>query len=99
MINRRKMFGFAAVLPLAAAGVAANNAPTQAATSNKEDAPDGTAILQLRAKKIKQHRSDNPYTISLMSYEDYGPQLGISVGKDGHMWLKINDEWKRVIVE
>jgi hypothetical protein len=23
----------------------------------------------------------------------------MSVGKDGHLWLKINDEWKRIVTE
>jgi len=101
MINRRKMFGFAAIMPLAAVGVTANNAPTQAATSTKNDAnaPDVTSIV-LQNQQQKKVQSNDPYnTISFMSYESVGPQLGVSVGKDGHMWLKINDEWKRVKVE
>jgi hypothetical protein len=26
-------------------------------------------------------------------------KVAMSVGKDGHLWLKINDEWKRIITE
>lgn len=26
-------------------------------------------------------------------------KVAMSVGKDGHMWLKINDEWKRIVTE
>ena len=98
MISRRKMFGFAAIAPMAAVGISANNSPAVASTKSNDANPD-TTIMVLQAQRMKQHRSDNPYTISVTSFENYGPQLGISVGKDGHMWLKINDEWKRVIVE
>jgi hypothetical protein len=26
-------------------------------------------------------------------------KVAMSVGKDGHLWLKINDEWKRIVTE
>jgi hypothetical protein len=26
-------------------------------------------------------------------------RVAMSVGKDGHLWLKINDEWKRIVTE
>ena len=105
MINRRKMFGFAAIAPLAAVGISANNAPTQAATqaapTNKEDAPDGTVMIQLQSQQIrpKEVSFNNGEFVSFSTYQPSGPTLGISVGKDGHMWLKINDELKRVKVE
>ena len=101
MINRRKMFGFAAIAPLAAVGISANNAPTQASTSKKEDAPDGTVMIQLQSQQIrpKEMSFNNGEIVSFSTYQPSGPTLGISVGKDGHMWLKINDEWKRVKVE
>ena len=30
---------------------------------------------------------------------DSETQVAMSVGKDGHLWLKINDEWKRIVTE
>lgn len=30
---------------------------------------------------------------------DSETRVAISVGKDGHLWLKINDEWKRIVTE
>lgn len=30
---------------------------------------------------------------------DTETQVAMSVGKDGHLWLKINDEWKRIVTE
>jgi hypothetical protein len=98
MINRRKIFGFAAVAPLAAVGITANNAPVQASTARKEDAPTSGPIIQIQAQEFRNIPLSK-YEISLTQQVPVGKPLGISVGKDGHMWLKINDEWKRVIVE
>ena len=30
---------------------------------------------------------------------DETTKVSMSVGKDGHLWLKINDEWKRIVTE
>jgi hypothetical protein len=30
---------------------------------------------------------------------DEETKVSMSVGKDGHLWLKINDEWKRIVTE
>jgi hypothetical protein len=30
---------------------------------------------------------------------DSETRVAMSVGKDGHLWLKINDEWKRIVTE
>lgn len=30
---------------------------------------------------------------------DEQTKVAMSVGKDGHLWLKINDEWKRIVTE
>jgi len=30
---------------------------------------------------------------------DSETKVDMSVGKDGHLWLKINDEWKRIVTE
>ena len=30
---------------------------------------------------------------------DSETQVAMSVGKDGHLWLKINQEWKRIVTE
>lgn len=99
-INRRKMFGFAAVLPMAAVGVTANNAPALAASEKSIDrsmAPD-SPVITLQNNKRVESKSDYGM-IALASYQPVGPQLGIAVGEDGHMWLKIKNEWKKVIVE
>ena len=30
---------------------------------------------------------------------DTETRVAMSVGKDGHLWLKINNEWKRIVTE
>ena len=30
---------------------------------------------------------------------DSETRVAMSVGKDGHLWLKINDQWKRIVTE
>ena len=30
---------------------------------------------------------------------DETTKVAMSVGKDGHLWLKINEEWKRIVTE
>lgn len=30
---------------------------------------------------------------------DETTKVAMSVGKDGHLWLKINDQWKRIVTE
>lgn len=98
MISRRKMFGFAAALPLAATGLA-NTQPAIAKTRNDADRPDGDVpIITLQAQRQKALKGGNE-VYSIVGYESVGQPLGISVGKDGHMWLKINNEWKKVVVE
>lgn len=95
-ISRRKMFGFAAATPFAV-GAIANNNPAIASTKKPSDAPS-QSILVLQRQEMKPQSSEyGMYTIA--GSHPVGPQLGISVGNDGHMWLKINNEWKKVIVE
>lgn len=99
MFSRRKLFGFAAAAP---AVVFLPNNHVKAEVT-KVDISAGQPLngpsLVLQAQRMKSSSSSNPYTISMVSMESYGPQLGIQVGQDGHMWLKINDQWKRVVVE
>jgi hypothetical protein len=30
---------------------------------------------------------------------DETTKVAMSVGKDGHLWLKINEEWKQIVTE
>ena len=98
MFNRRKLFGFAAAAPVVAF---LPNTDVKAEVTKEDishNAPNGTCVIQLQAQEYK--KSTNDYnTLTLTSYQPTGPKLGISVGKDGHMWVEVNGKWKRVVVE
>lgn len=102
MFNRRKLFGFAAAAPAVAFlpnnHVKAEVTKVDISAGQPLNGPSITLQAQRPAKKGISYGSDFN-TISFTSYESYGPQLGIQVGQDGHMWLKVNDQWKRVVVE
>ena len=99
MFNRRKLFGFAVAAP-AVAFLPNNHVKAEVTKEDiSHNAPNGTSILQLQAQEIKPFKASDPYTITMTSYQPTGPVLGISVGKDGHMWVKVNEQWKRVVVE
>ncbi len=103
MINRRRLFGFAAVSPLVAF------IPEAKAEVSNEDVtnscPDGSCVLELQAKEPKQYGDKdtiyigNQGVISISLPTPCGPKLGISVGRDGNMWIKVHDKWKRVVCE
>lgn len=90
MVNRRSLFGVLAASPVIVGS-------TIIAHANESLEPEST-IIQLQAQRIRQSSSlGNTLTIS--GFESHGPQLGISVGKDGNMWVKVNQKWKRVVTE
>lgn len=99
MFNRRKLFGFAAAAPVVAF---LPNTQVKAEVTKEDisnNAPNGTCVIQIQAQEIKPVKSSSPYTMTMTSYQSTGPKLGISVGKDGHMWVEVNGKWKRVVVE
>jgi hypothetical protein len=87
MFNRRKLFGFVAAAPVAAIGVGA-------AKSEASNAPE---------KEIMTLEMGNPQYRMVLSGNSQEEQerrrVSFSIGKDGHLWAKVNDEWKRVSVE
>jgi hypothetical protein len=87
MFNRRKLFGFAAAAPVAVIGVGAQKAQANNAPSN--------AIMTLE--------QGNPnYRMLLHGGSDKEidkHKVSLSIGKDGHLWLKVNGEWKRVSLD
>lgn len=88
MVNRRKLFGLLAASPAIATSVVISKA-------NENLEPENN-ILSLQAQRMRKS-SGNQFTIQ--GFENYGPTLGISVGRDGNMWIKVNNKWKRVVSE
>ena len=90
MVSRRSLFGVLAASPVIVTS-------TVIAHANESLEPE-TTIIQLQAQRMKQHSfHDNKF--NLTGFELHGPQLGISVGKDGNMWVRVNQKWKRVLTE
>ena len=92
MVSRRSLFGVLAASPVIAGS-------TVKAYANESLGPENT-ILSLQDQRMKQftdHTYGNKFV--LQGFESYGPQLGISVGKDGNMWVKVDQKWKRVVTE
>ena len=90
MVNRRKMFGDIASSPVIASGIVLAHA--------NEDLEPEHNIIQLQAQR-QRHMSSFNNTLTLSGFEGYGPILGISVGRDGNMWVKVDNKWKRVVTE
>lgn len=89
-MNRRSLFGMLAASPVIVTS-------TVIAHANESLEPEST-ILMLQAQRIRESNSSNG-TMFLSMLETHGPQLGISVGKDGNMWVKVDQKWKRVVTE
>ena len=84
--------------------------PMQVGSFTVYDVGDG----QWYKEMVSKHRSTNFVTTTQQSniilgegfkvesapgQFDSETQVAMSVGKDGHLWLKINDEWKRIVTE
>lgn len=83
---RRKLFGFLAASPMALAS-------TAIASSNEDNAPEGE-IMRL------QHGPQwGRMSLPSGGESEEKRQIGLAVGKDGFLWLKIGEDWRRVSVE
>lgn len=86
MLNRRKLFGFAAAAPVAVIGLKPEKAKA-------DDAPEGPLVT---------FASGNPsYRMSLSKREEEEKRMHVhlSIGKDGRLWMKSGDRWHRIAVE
>ena len=89
-MNRRSLFGVLAASPVIVTS-------TVIAHANESLEPEST-ILTLQAQRMRENNFSNG-SMFLSMTECVGPQLGISVGKDGSMWVKVDQKWKRVVTE
>ena len=98
-MNRRGFFKLPAGVALGASiGIPIAEAKSTAIEVPKPPVEEGMHIVLQGYKK----RETPPSANSMLSY--YGPEpsehkVAMAVGEDGRLWLKINDEWKRVAVE
>ena len=88
-MNRRGLFGAFALSPFIAINAIAKERPTGEPDSEQ------TRIVINGTKKSEP-------TVFGKFHADYDPnkQVTMSVGEDGHLWLKTaNGQWKRVVTE
>lgn len=83
---RRSLFGFLAAAPVALVSAVA-------AKSNEDDAPE--------AELMRLQHGPQWERMSLFSAgeNETKRQIGLAVGRDGFLWLKIGNDWRRVSVE
>lgn len=83
---RRKLFGFLAAAPVACVAAVS-------AKANEDLAPE-SELMRL------QHgpQWDRMRLLSGPKDEEYRA-VGLAVGKDGFLWLKVGEDWRRVSVD
>ena len=76
-------------------------APEQPKQDISHLAPETPTTLMLQGNPKKREPSTlegNGFLISHSNVE-YQNKVEMSVGKDNRLWVKVNDEWKRVSIE
>lgn len=86
MNSRRSFLRFLGLSPVVGVGAVASTKAALASTANPLDAPPpGNPILTL--------------TGGMSGRNAMVSTVGMQAGKDGYLWLKIGDKWRRVVVE
>lgn len=106
MSARRSFLKGAGIVGAFAVGVASYRQVKEVAEANRDIshlAPENqnTFILQGQLKKQRPQEFGSfgsTYYIQPVSTE-YENKVSLAVGKDNRLWLKVNDEWKRVSIE
>ncbi len=92
-MNRRALWGFLAVSPVAAAGAAL------AAVDSKYAPREDDFGISIVPNKIEPRPPTQGCIISLSMRADESRRLDIKVGEDGHLWVKraASQRWERVV--
>ena len=94
-MNRRGLFAAFALSPVMAVEAFAKEQP-----SGQPDSNQIKIIIQGTKKPEKQGQSGSVLTLGGWSNPDPSKQVSMSVGEDGHLWIKTSDgPWKRVVTE
>ena len=83
--NRRRFFGGLGVLAAAVVGV---GVPVTAA-----------AVVAMTNRKNNQLQAPSNNSLATLRLHNESNSIAMSVGKDNMLWVKTNDEWKRLAVE
>jgi hypothetical protein len=109
-----RSFGLLGVAVAGASAAMANNDPIIIPAPTPEEPktdfalkPEGTGLLHLQAdnrteEEILAERKKFDATNNYMFYgldNKITNELQMSVGKDNRLWIKVNDEWRRVSLD
>jgi hypothetical protein len=63
-------------------------------------APEGntTMMLQGNPKPVENITMSNGYSFTPIN-QDYQNKVEMSVGKDNRLWIKVDDQWRRVAID
>lgn len=95
-MNRRGLFGVFALSPFIAINAIAKERPTG------EPNPEQTRLVIQGTKKPDPSAKQGDWYFSGRGWAERDPskQVSMSVGEDGHLWIKTSDgQWKRVVTE
>ena len=97
-MNRRDFFKFLPVAPMVLASEAI-------AMANEGNEPENEAVkLVLHGTKRRDGEmmrlGTNMMNLQMPYETDYKKSVALSIGNDGHLWVKTaEDKWKRVVTE
>ena len=83
---RRKLFGFLATAPVACVAAVS-------AKANEDLAPESELMRLQNGSQWERMQ-----ILAGLKGEEYRA-VGLAVGKDGFLWLKVGEDWRRVSVD
>lgn len=99
-MNRRKFFGILGVGSAFVAAPVVTYAATRTTPERKPPGDDLRNALTLQGTHPDDYVQHNSKVIGYYRQSDKPrPQVTMAAGVDNHLWLNINNEWKRVVVE
>ena len=95
--RKASIFGALAVAPVATTVVVSLPKEEKAAEDISHLQPENptSLILQGTPKPVESSYNGNGFYI--MPNQEYQNKVEMSVGKDNMLWIKVGDEWKRVL--
>lgn len=103
-MDRRKFLRGAGLVSLFAGSAVGGKIVIEEQKKKKEDishlAPDNPVTLQLQANPKKV---DSPVPVGngfyIIPTQEYQNKVEMSVGKDNRLWIKVDNQWKRVALD
>lgn len=92
---KRDFLKFLGLIPVGVMGAAAG----AAASAPKKEPKNAGVSIRLSSFEDKKTKVDGMEGVQFFSLPKEKDSVTMSVGEDGHLWIKQNGEWKRVVTE